>query len=74
MAKKKGAADLPPHPLHGHYHDSTGGHFWVSNKPTFALFRCDADWNVIDPDSPLQDDPDHFQKQIDYHTFTRITH
>ncbi len=71
---KKPALSLPPHPLHGFYLDSTGGRLWVSNKPNFQLFRCDADWNVIEPDSPIQDDPVHFQKQLDYKTFIRINH
>ena len=73
MAKKP-ALDLPPHPLYGFYLDSTGKKYWVSNKPTFFLFRCDDEWNVIDPDSPAQEDPVHFQRQLDYKTFTRINH
>jgi hypothetical protein len=70
----KAALSQPPHPLHGHYLDSTGKKYWVSNKPKFFLFRCTDDWGLLDPDSPTQDDAEHFQRQLDYHTFTRINH
>lgn len=64
----------PPHPLAGYYVDKVGGKFWVATQPTFALFRCNAEWGPVDPDSPIQNDAEQFEKALRMGTFTRINH
>lgn len=64
----------PPHPLAGYYRDSTGSLFYVPSKPAFALFRLDANSEILNPNSPLQDDPAKFAAAVGFGTFTRINH